>query len=296
MCAGIHMAHNFIFIIPPMYEAFYGLKEKPFSIQPDPDFLYFGRRHAYAYAMMEFGIKNGAGFSVLSGEIGCGKTTLIRHLLNDLASSHVVGLVYNTHKDIADLLEWIMLSFGLPYEGKSRVALYESFQRFLIEQHGVDKRVLLIVDEAQNLNPDALESLRMLSNINADKHQLLQVILVGQPQLKAMLTRPDLQQFAQRVAVDFHIKPLDANEVKNYILHRLKIAGRETPLFTTAGCNRIAEASRGVPRVINILCDTALVYGFAAASERVGLTLVEEVLKDRAEFGTLSTPEPERIS
>ena len=274
-----------------MYEAFYGLKEKPFSIQPDPDFLYFGRRHSYAYAMMEFGIKNGAGFSVLSGEIGCGKTTLIRHLLNDLAATHVVGLVYNTHKDIADLLEWIMLAFGLPYEGKSRVALYETFQHFLIEQHGLDKRVLLIVDEAQNLNPDALESLRMLSNINADKHQLLQVILVGQPQLKAMLMRPDLQQFAQRVAVDFHIKPLDAAEVKNYILHRLAKAGREMPLFTTAACSRIAEASRGVPRVINILCDTALVYGFAAESERIGLTLVEEVLKDRAEFGTLSNSE-----
>jgi general secretion pathway protein A len=274
-----------------MYEAFYGLKEKPFSIQPDPDFLYFGRRHTYAYAMMEFGIKNGAGFSVLSGEIGCGKTTLIRHLLNDLAPSHAVGLVYNTHRDIVDLLEWIMLAFGLPYEGMSRVALYEAFQNFLIEQHGLGKRVLLIIDEAQNLNPDALESLRMLSNINADKHQLLQIILVGQPQLKSMLTRPDLQQFAQRVAVDFHIKPLDASEVANYIHHRLAIAGRETPLFTAAACARIAEVSHGVPRSINILCDTALVYGFAAESARIGLTLVEEVLKDKAEFGALSNPE-----
>lgn len=274
-----------------MYEAFYGLKEKPFSIQPDPDFLYFGRRHTYAYAMMEFGIKNGAGFSVLSGEIGCGKTTLIRHLLNDLAPSHAVGLVYNTHRDIVNLLEWIMLAFGLPYEGMSRVALYEAFQHFLIEQHGLGKRVLLIIDEAQNLNPDALESLRMLSNINADKHQLLQIILVGQPQLKSMLTRPDLQQFAQRVAVDFHIKPLDASEVANYIQHRLAIAGRETPLFTAAACARIAEVSHGVPRSINILCDTALVYGFAAESARIGLTLIEEVLKDKAEFGALSNPE-----
>lgn len=274
-----------------MYEAFYGLKEKPFSIQPDPDFLYFGRRHTYAYAMMEFGIKNGAGFSVLSGEIGCGKTTLIRHLLNDLSPSHTVGLVYNTHRDIVDLLEWIMLAFGLPYEGKSKVALYDTFQRFLVEQYGLGKRVLLIVDEAQNLNPDALESLRMLSNINADKFQLLQIILVGQPQLKSMLTRPDLQQFAQRVAVDYHIKPLDASEVTNYIKHRLAIAGRETPLFTSEACARIAEASHGVPRSINILCDTALVYGFAAGSECVDLTLVEEVLSDKAEFGALSSPE-----
>ena len=274
-----------------MYEIFYGLKEKPFSIQPDPDFLYFGRRHTYAYAMMEYGIKNGAGFSVISGEIGCGKTTLVRHLLNNLEPSHIVGLVYNTHKDIADLLEWIMLAFGLPYEGLSRVALYDAFQRFLIEQHGLGKRVLVIVDEAQNLNPDALESLRMLSNINADKYQLLQIILVGQPELKQMLTRPDLHQFAQRVAVDFHIKPFDAADVQHYIEHRLAIAGRETPLFTAAACAKVAEVSKGVPRSINILCDTALVYGFSAESERIGLKLVDEVLRDKMEFGALSSPE-----
>jgi len=270
-----------------MYEEYYGLKEKPFSIQPDPEFLYLGRRHAYAYAMMQFGIKNESGFMVLSGEIGCGKTTLIRHLLNDLTPSHTVGLVYNTHRDIVDLLEWIMLAFGLPYEGRSKVGLYDTFQRFLIEQHGLGKRVLLIVDEAQNLNPVALESLRMLSNINADKHQLLQIILVGQPELKNMLLRPDMQQFAQRVAVDFHIKPFDVSDVQNYIQHRLAIAGRDTPLFTDAACNKIAEVTRGVPRSINILCDTALVYGFSAGSERVDLILVDEVLQDKAEFGAL---------
>ena len=225
---------------------------------------------------------------VISGEIGCGKTTLIRHLLNNLESSHTVGLVYNTHREIADLLGWIMLAFGLPYEGMSKVALYDAFQRFLIEQYGLGKRVLLIIDEAQNLNPDALEALRMLSNINADKYQLLQIILVGQPQLKAMLARPDLQQFAQRVAVDFHIKPLDAADVQSYIQHRLKIAGRKTPIFTAEACTRIAEASHGVPRSINILCDTALVYGFSAGSEKIDLDLVNEVLNDKAEYGALS--------
>jgi general secretion pathway protein A len=273
-----------------MYEAFYGLKEQPFSIQPDPDFLYFGRRHSYAYAMMEFGIKNRASFMVISGDIGCGKTTLIRHLLNNLAPSLNVGLVYNTHREIANLLEWIMLALGLPYEGMSGVALFDAFQRFLIEQHGLGKGVLLIVDEAQNLSPDALESLRMLSNINADKSQLLQIMLVGQPQLKDMLTRPDLLQFSQRVEFDFHIKPFAADDVQNYIQHRLAIAGRETPLFTPEACARIAEASHGIPRRINILCNTALVYGFAAESERIDLVLVDEVLKDKAEFGALSNP------
>ena len=274
-----------------MYEKFYGLKEKPFSILPDPDFIYFGRRHTYAYSMMEYGVKNGAGFSVISGEIGCGKTTLVRHLLNNLEPSHTVGLVYNTHKDIADLLVWIMLAFGLPYEGLSKVALYDSFQRFLIEQYRLEKSVLLIVDEAQNLNPDALEALRMLSNINADKVQLLQIILVGQPQLKALLSRPDLQQFAQRVSVDFHITPFDAANVRSYIEHRLKIAGRDTPLFTIEACDKIAETSKGVPRSINILCDTALVYGFSSENEMIDLALIEEVLRDKIEFGALSNPD-----
>lgn len=274
-----------------MYKEFYGLKEPPFSIQPDPDFLYFGRRHTYAYAMMELGIKSRSGFMVISGEIGCGKTTLIRHLLNNLDSTLAVGLVYNTHREIANLLEWIMLAFGLPYEGMSQVALFDMFQRFLIEQHGFGKSVLLIVDEAQNLSPDALESLRMLSNINADKSQLLQIMLVGQPQLKDLLKRPDLQQFSQRVEFDFHLKPFEAPDVHNYIKHRLEVSGRKTPLFTTEASDRIAEASKCVPRRINILCNTALVYGFSAEAKLIDLKLVEEVLSDKAEFGALSSPE-----
>jgi type II secretory pathway predicted ATPase ExeA len=271
-----------------MYEAFYGLKENPFSIQPDPDFLYFGRRHSYAYAMMEFGIKNRAGFMVVSGEIGCGKTTLIRHLLNNLASSLTVGLVYNTHRDMSNLMKWIMLSLGLPYEDMSEVALFDAFQRFLIEQYGSGKIVLLIIDEAQNLSPDALEYLRMLSNINADKDQLLQILLVGQPQLKDMLARPDLLQFSQRVEFDFHIMPFAADDVQNYIQHRLEVAGRKTSLFTPEACARIAKASHGIPRRINVLCNKALIYGFAAESEKISLELVEEVLSDSTEYGALS--------
>jgi type II secretory pathway predicted ATPase ExeA len=241
--------------------------------------------------MMEFGIKNRAGFMVVSGEIGCGKTTLVRHLLNNLAPDLTVGLVYNTHREIPNLLQWVMLSLGLPYEGLSNVALFDTFQRFLIEQYGLGKSVLLIIDEAQNLCEDALESLRMLSNINADKNQLLQIMLVGQPQLKDMLMRPELLQFAQRVEVDFHIKPFAAPDVESYIQHRLAIAGRDTPLFTTEACARIAEASQGIPRRINILCNTVLVYGFSAEAERIDLELVEEVLSDKAEFGALPNPE-----
>ncbi len=180
------------------------------------------------------------------------------------------------------------VAFGLPYEGMSRAALFNAFQSFAIEQYGLGKTVLLIIDEAQNLSPEALESLRMLSNINADKNQLLQIMLVGQPQLENMLKRPELEQFAQRVEFDFHIKPLETAEVQKYIEHRLAIAGRKTPLFTKTAYAKIAEASHGIPRLINILCDTALVYGYSAGEDRIDLVLVDEVLKDRIEFGALS--------
>jgi general secretion pathway protein A len=268
-----------------MYEAFYGLKEKPFSIQPDPDFLFMSRRHSHAYAVLEYSIRNKAAFAVISGEIGCGKTTLVRHLLNNLGDDACVGLVYNTHQEIANLLEWIMLAFGQPYAGLSQVALYDAFQNFLIKQYGAGKRVLLIVDEAQNLNPAALESLRMLSNINADKDQLLQMILVGQPQLKELLRRPELQQFAQRISAHFFVRALDKSEVEFYIKHRLHVSGRNDSLFTLAATERIAEISRGIPRTINILCDMALVYGFSGESTSIDVDLVDEVVRDQSMFG-----------
>lgn len=270
-----------------MYESFYGLKEKPFSIQPDPEFLFFGVRHSMAYAMLEYGVQNRAGFSVICGEIGCGKTTLVRHLLNNLGDELTVGIVYNTHEKIDDLLGWIMLSFSQPYEGMSSIALYDAFQQFLIKCYTDGKRVVLIIDEAQNLSPAALESLRMLSNINADKDQLLQIILVGQPQLRDLLRRPDLQQFFQRVSVDFFIPPLEAFEADKYIHHRLHVAGRDAPLFTPAATRLIAEAAKGIPRSINILCDTSLVYGYSTNVDRIDVGLVREVIKDRTEFGVL---------
>ncbi|OYY48761.1 MAG: general secretion pathway protein [Methylophilaceae bacterium 17-44-8] len=272
-----------------MYEHFYGLKEKPFSIQPDPDFLFFSLRHSMAYAMLEYGIQNRAGFSVICGEIGCGKTTLVRHLLNNLSDQLQVGIVYNTHKHIDDLLGWIMLAFGQPYEGKSNIALFDAFQQFLIKSYAEDKKVVLIVDEAQNLTADALESLRMLSNINADKDQLLQIILVGQPQLRDLLRKPELAQFFQRVSVDFYIPPLEDFEVEKYINHRLLIAGRDTPLFTSVAIKQIAMTTRGIPRSINILCDTALVYGFSTGADKIDVGLVREVIKDRNDFGVLGS-------
>lgn len=268
-----------------MYEKFYGLKENPFTIQPDPEYLYLGHRHGLAYAMLEYGITNRAAFAVICGDIGCGKTTLIRHLLNNLGPDITVGVLSSTHQDVRDLLNWIMLAFRQPYDGLSAVALYDAFQKFLIGEYNAGRRTLLIVDEAQNLSNSALESLRMLSNVNVDKDQFLQIVLVGQPQLREILRQPDMCQLTQRVSSHFFISPLEAAEVRPYIKHRLEVAGRREPLFTPEAYQCLAEASEGIPRAINILCDTALVYGFSLNSPIISASMVEEVLQDKYAYG-----------
>lgn len=276
-----------------MYEEFYGLTERPFSIQPDPDFLYLSNRHSMAYAMLQYGITNRAGFTVICGDIGCGKTTLVRHVLNNIDDDVTVGIVYNTHKDVDDLLGWIMLAFGQSYDGLSDIALFDAFQQYLISSYIEGQRLVLIIDEAQNLNTSSLEALRMLSNINVDKDQMLQVILVGQPELRELLRRPDMAQFFQRVAVDFYIPPLGKEEVIKYIKHRMQVAGRKRPLFTKEAMAKIAEASKGVPRSINLLCDMVLVYGFSSGTKKLGIEIVDNVLKDRSDFGVLAGPPAE---
>ncbi|MBY0423904.1 MAG: AAA family ATPase, partial [Parvularculaceae bacterium] len=191
-----------------MYEAFFGLNEKPFSILPDPAFLYWGRGHRLAYAMLEYGVLNQAGISIVTGDIGCGKTTLIHRLMDQLSDSHTTCLLSNIQSGRGDLLSWVLMGFGQAFTGKSHVEMFAQLQNFFIAEYGRNKRVVLIIDEAQNLSVDQLEELRMLSNINAGKDQLLQLILVGQPQLKDLLNRPEMLQLAQRVGADFHLTPL----------------------------------------------------------------------------------------
>jgi type II secretory pathway predicted ATPase ExeA len=272
-----------------MYEAFYQLTEKPFAILPDPGYLYFGERHTLAFTVLEYGVLHGAGFTVITGEVGCGKTTLIRHLLDRIEQDVTVGLISNTRQDVGELLKWVLLSFDQPYDATDKVALFDQLQRFLIDVYAQGRRTVLIIDEAQNLGIAALEELRMLSNINADRDQLLQMVLVGQPQLKQLLSRPELEQFAQRVSADFHIEPLTADEVGPYIRHRLQVAGREDTLFEDAAIALIADSTRGTPRRINILCDTALVYGFSQGARLISRAIVEEVLRDKARFGVMGT-------
>jgi general secretion pathway protein A len=268
-----------------MYEAFYGLKEKPFSILPDPDMIYWGQTHRLAFGMLEFGVMNNAGFTVITGDIGSGKTTLVRHLLRKLDPKVInVGLISNTPRGREELLQWILMSLNQPFEGDAGV-LIKRFQDFLYAQYRKRHRTILIVDEAQNLGEDALESLRMLSNINVDKYQFLQLILIGQPQLKELLCRPNLMQFAQRVSSDFHLRPLPQTEVAKYINFRLAAVGSRVNLFTEGACKMVAEASHGVPRVINILCDTALVYGFSTGTSKIDRELMGLVIEDKRNYG-----------
>jgi general secretion pathway protein A len=269
-----------------MYEPFYGLREKPFSILPDPDLIYWCQNHRLAFAMLEFGVMNSAGFTVITGEIGCGKTTLVRHLLRKLDDHVTVCLISNTPRTQDRLLQWVMMSLNQPFEG-SYPALFSQFQRFLYDQYSKGRRTILIVDEAQNLGFEALEELRMLSNVNIDKQQFLQIILVGQPQLKDILRAPQLLQFAQRVSSDFHLRPLNSHEVGDYIEFRLRAVGSRSQLFTDDACKIIADTSRGIPRTINILCDTALVYGFAACAQQITAELIETVIENKAQFGVL---------
>ncbi len=266
-----------------MYESFYGFKEKPFSLLPDPAFLFFAKQHKNALTMLEYGLTNQAGFTVITGDIGCGKTTLIRHLLNHVEHGVTVGLLSNTQKAIGELLQWVLLAFRLPYQGKEKVELYNIFFDFIGEEYAKNRRTVLIIDEAQNLGPETLEELRMLSNINADKDQVLQLILVGQPELRDTLSCPDLAQFAQRIAVDYYIAALDASQTRAYVTHRLTVAGGAPDLFTAEACELIHIASGGVPRLINTLSDTALVYGFAEQISVIGADLAREVIQDKAD-------------
>ena len=263
-----------------MYEAYYQLREKPFSILPDPDLIYWGRMHTMAFTMLEFGIMNNAGFTVITGEIGSGKTTLLRYLLRRISPSVTVGLISSSPQGRHELLQMILMSLEQSFEGDYPI-LFKRLQDFLHGQFANGRRTILIIDEAQNLEPEALEHLRMLSNINADKFQILQLILVGQPQLRDALMAPKLHQFAQRISSDFHLSPLDSKEVAKYIDFRLEAVGARGLLFTEEACALIAIASGGIPRMINVLCDTALVYGFAGERKIVGQDIVREVIADK---------------
>src|SRR5271155_5061919 len=214
-----------------MYERHFGFTSKPFALTPDPAFLYLSRQHAMAMTMLEYGLASQAAFSLLTGEIGSGKTTLIRRLLRGLGNQVAVGLISNTHGRFKSIQGWALSALGIAPADDSDIAKYEALVDSFVREYAGGRRTLLILDEAQNLSVDVLEELRLLSNVNSEKDLVLQILLVGQPELRTKLFRPELRQFAQRVSVDFHLKPLDRNETHAYVGHRLTVAGGSAKLF-----------------------------------------------------------------
>ena len=248
-----------------MYESFYKFKRPPFLAVPDPDMLFMTPQHQRALALLEYAFMARAGFCVVTGEVGAGKTTLVRRLLQKVGNQVEVGLVSNTNcETFEEFIQWILLAFDLDYRGKEKVELYDAFVRYLVEQFRKGRPVTLIIDEAQHLGPKYLEQLRMLSNVNTEKGMVLQTILIGQPELWDVLRSPELKQFAQRISYDFFLGPLETPELTaQYTRHRVVAAGGSADLFDEDVFPLVWEASGGVPRLINLICDTALVYGYA---------------------------------
>lgn len=277
-----------------MYEDFYGLKERPFSLIPDPDYLYLGSQHKLARAYLEYGIKERMGFVVLTGEVGTGKTTLIKSLLREKGGNTRLGVLYQTSVEAEDLLDLLLKEFEIRgHFGGSRAARLGAFNQFLLAAYGRREHVVLVVDEAQNLGPKALEELRLLSNLQTEKEPLLQVILVGQPGLRARLRQPSLRQLAQRVAIHYHLRPLDKDETKEYIQFRLARAGG-SGIFTGSALDKLYEYTKGVPRRLNAWCDLALVAGFAEGRHEIDGEFIDLVIA--AQGGSLEVPEMEEES
>jgi general secretion pathway protein A len=272
-----------------MYESFYGFKEKPFDLHPDPDYLYMSRVHENTYVHLEYAILENKGFVVVTGEIGSGKTTLLNYLLNKIGGNFQVGLVNNTNILPSEFLKMVCKEFELDPKSNDKAELIDIFSGFLIEQFAAGERVVLIVDEAQNLTNETMEEIRMLSNIETEKHHLIQIILVGQPELRFKLQQSNLKQLAQRVTVHCHLKGLERDEVKEYIQHRLEIGGGERfDIFDPETIEKISDYSRGIPRLINILCDSALVYGFADGLETISTPILENVYEELKALGTFT--------
>ena len=265
----------------PMYESWYGFSEKPFTIVPNPRFLYRSEKHANALTYLEYALGEGTGFTLLTGEIGTGKTTLIRHILNQAGDRKNIAVVFNTNVNTDQLFELILREFEIEPVPGDKARNLDLLNHFLINCYARKIDPVLIIDEAQNLTHETLEDVRMLTNLQNDERHLLQIILVGQPELKAKMEHPALVQLNQRVNVRYHLTGLSLEETREYVATRLRTVGGPADLFDGEAVALIHEAAQGVPRVINLLCDSALVYGFADEVEQIDAGIVEQVLADR---------------
>ncbi len=262
-----------------MYETFYGLKVKPFELVPSPDFLFLSRSHRKALTYLKYGVTEKVGFMLLTGEVGSGKTTLIRNLIKGLASNIVLSKIFNTKVSSEQLISLINEDFGLDVNGKDKISLLRELNNFLIEQYAEKHNPILVIDEAQNLTPELLEEVRMLSNLETDDAKLLQIVLVGQPELKKVLARPELRQLRQRISISCHIYPITRVETEEYIFHRLEVAGnRDAVIFRNGTVESVYNFSKGIPRLINIVCDFLMLAAFVEETREITSGLVKEVI------------------
>lgn len=279
-----------------MYLDYLGLREHPFSVTTDPAFLYLSRRHREALSHMMYGIRERKGFIEITGEIGTGKTTLCKALLRQLEDTTRTALILHSGLSELQLLQAVIQDFGLDPMRGNRFGLFNELNRFLIEQATLGNNIVLIIDEAQNLSLRVLEQIRMLSNLETDKQKLVQIVLVGQPQLRDKLDRPSLRQLQQRIGVRYHILPLDGEEVRTYIEHRLGIAGSDGSLsFTGEAFEEIYRCSNGIPRLMNLVCDRALLACYVLRTKLVDRALIQRSYQELMGQVPMSTSEPAKV-
>jgi len=275
-----------------MYLTFYGLSEKPFNATPDPKFLYMTPRHREALAQLQYGVQEQKGFIVLTGRVGTGKTTLLHALRQRLNGQTVVSFVFNSTLPFDGILEYILEDFGIAKGEASRAQRLITLNNFLIERRRLGQNTVLMLDEAQNLGPSTLEQIRLLSNFETPTDKLLQILLVGQPELKTRLQLPELHQLKQRIGLRCQIPPLTPEEVRQYIRNRLRIAGaRDLALFSDSAVERLAEYSAGIPRLVNIVCDHCLLFGYADQKRRIDRRIVHQAI----EYLEEGTPPQRRV-
>jgi len=272
-----------------MYRKYFGLKKRPFILSPDPDFLYMSKIHDLALTHLEYGMVHNVGFIALTGDVGAGKTTLLKYLFEKVKDSLDVAMLFNTNLSPQAFLEMLVKEFELSPPSRAKSDLVDVLSQHFLNQYSQGTRCVIMVDEAQNLPDETFEELRMLSNLEIGTDFLLQVVLVGQPQLKERLSNPSLAQLAQRISVYYHLSPLSKNEVGAYIQHRLRVAGCSSPeaIFEKDAIDRIAELSGGIPRIINSICDACLTYAFADEVKSVTKAMVQKVTSDN-EFLVIS--------
>lgn len=269
-----------------MYEKFYGFTDKPFNLTPDSKFFYASAKHEEALSCLLLAISERNGFVVITGEIGSGKTTVCRTLLNRLDPTTKVALVLNTHLAKKELLTTILEDLEIEYKSTSKTHLIKALNEYLARQAANDINVVLIIDEAQNLTPSVIEEVRMLSNLETEKEKLIQIVLMGQPELKKKLAMPRLEQFRQRVVLHYHLGPLTNEETYQYIKHRLEKAGnKEANIFTEGALDAVYQFSKGIPRLINLACHQALISGLVSESRQITLDIVCETVKDLLYYG-----------